>query len=36
MNYFNQLSFRQKIKEIKKCRFMKKEEFKNKNNILKI
>lgn len=35
MNYFNKLSFRQKIQEIKKCRFMKKKEFKNKNNILK-
>lgn len=35
MNYFNKLSFRQKIKEINKCRFMKKKEFKNENNILK-
>jgi len=35
MNYFNQLNFSQKIQEIKKCRFMKKEEFKNKNDILK-
>ncbi|QCI24089.1 ketol-acid reductoisomerase [Buchnera aphidicola (Macrosiphoniella sanborni)] len=35
MNYFNTLSFSQKIKQIKKCRFMKKEEFNNKNNILK-
>ncbi|QFQ32742.1 ketol-acid reductoisomerase [Buchnera aphidicola (Aphis fabae)] len=35
MNYFNKLSFRQKIKEINKCRFMEKKEFKNQNNILK-
>ncbi|ALD15516.1 ketol-acid reductoisomerase [Buchnera aphidicola (Aphis glycines)] len=35
MNYFNTLSFREKIKEIKKCRFMKRKEFENKNNILK-
>ncbi|UPT14386.1 ketol-acid reductoisomerase [Buchnera aphidicola] len=35
MNYFNKLSFREKIEEIKKCRFMKKKEFENKNNILK-
>lgn len=35
MNYFNQLSFRQKIKEINQCRFMKKKEFHNENNILK-
>jgi len=35
MNYFNKLPFRQKIKEIKKCRFMKRSEFKNENTILK-
>ncbi|QCI17390.1 ketol-acid reductoisomerase [Buchnera aphidicola (Aphis helianthi)] len=35
MNYFNKLCFRQKIKEIKKCRFMKRKEFNNENNILK-
>ncbi|QCI22415.1 ketol-acid reductoisomerase [Buchnera aphidicola] len=34
MNYFNTLSFSQKINQIKKCRFMKKNEFKNKNIIL--
>lgn len=35
MNYFNTLSFSQKINQIKKCRFMKKEEFNKKNDILK-
>ncbi|WP_343154247.1 ketol-acid reductoisomerase [Buchnera aphidicola (Aphis aurantii)] len=35
MNYFNKLSFREKIKEIKKCRFMDRKEFKNENKILK-
>ncbi|CAL4325972.1 Ketol-acid reductoisomerase (NADP(+)) [Buchnera aphidicola (Protaphis terricola)] len=35
MNYFNKLCFRKKIKELKKCRLMKRKEFKNKNNILK-
>ncbi|WP_422667466.1 ketol-acid reductoisomerase [Buchnera aphidicola] len=35
MNYFNQLTFSQQINQIKQCRFMKKKEFKNKNNILK-
>lgn len=35
MNYFNKLCFRQKINEIKKCRFMKRDEFKNRNTILK-
>lgn len=35
MNYFNTLNFSQKINQIKQCRFMKKEEFNNKNNILK-
>ncbi|QCI18540.1 ketol-acid reductoisomerase [Buchnera aphidicola (Aphis nasturtii)] len=35
MNYFNKLSFRQKIKEIKQCRFMKRQEFEKENNILK-
>ncbi|CAL4325840.1 ketol-acid reductoisomerase [Buchnera aphidicola] len=35
MNYFNQLKFSQKIKQIKHCRFMKRKEFQKKNNILK-
>ncbi|QCI16237.1 ketol-acid reductoisomerase [Buchnera aphidicola] len=35
MNYFNTLNFSQQINQIKKCRFMKKEEFNNKNDILK-
>lgn len=35
MNYFNALNFSQKINQIKKCRFMKQNEFNNKNNILK-
>nr|AAC38126.1 acetohydroxy acid isomeroreductase [Buchnera aphidicola] len=36
MNYFNKLCFRKRINEIKKCRFMKENEFKNENKILKI
>lgn len=35
MNYFNKLCFREKFNEIKKCRFMKRSEFENKNSILK-
>ncbi|WP_029585629.1 ketol-acid reductoisomerase [Buchnera aphidicola] len=35
MNYFNTLNFTQKINQINKCRFMKKEEFNKKNDILK-
>ncbi|AEO08924.1 ketol-acid reductoisomerase [Buchnera aphidicola str. Ak (Acyrthosiphon kondoi)] len=35
MNYFNTLNFSQKINQINKCRFMKKEEFNKKNDILK-
>jgi ketol-acid reductoisomerase len=35
MNYFNTLNFSQKINQIKKCRFMKKEEFSKTNDILK-
>ncbi|ANZ22769.1 ketol-acid reductoisomerase [Buchnera aphidicola (Diuraphis noxia)] len=35
MNYFNTLNFRQKINQIKKCRFMEKKEFNKKNEILK-
>ncbi|CAL4326645.1 Ketol-acid reductoisomerase (NADP(+)) [Buchnera aphidicola (Brachycaudus tragopogonis)] len=35
MNYFNTLNFNQKINQIKKCRFMQKEEFNKKNEILK-
>jgi ketol-acid reductoisomerase len=35
MNYFNTLNFREKINQIKKCRFMKREEFNKKNDILK-
>lgn len=34
-NYFNRLNFSQKINQIKKCRFMKIEEFNKKNKILK-
>ncbi|QCI25209.1 ketol-acid reductoisomerase [Buchnera aphidicola (Rhopalosiphum padi)] len=35
MNYFNKLCFRKRINELKKCRFMKRSEFKNENTILK-
>ncbi|QCI24625.1 ketol-acid reductoisomerase [Buchnera aphidicola (Muscaphis stroyani)] len=35
MNYFNKLSFSEKFNQIKQCRFMKRKEFKDKNNILK-
>ncbi|AWH90232.1 ketol-acid reductoisomerase [Buchnera aphidicola (Melanaphis sacchari)] len=35
MNYFNRLCFRKKINEIRQCRFMKRDEFKDKNKILK-
>ncbi|CAL4325985.1 ketol-acid reductoisomerase [Buchnera aphidicola] len=35
MNYFNKLCFRKKFNEIKKCRFMKRNEFQNQNAILK-
>ncbi|QCI25773.1 ketol-acid reductoisomerase [Buchnera aphidicola (Sitobion avenae)] len=35
MNYFNTLTFSQKINQINKCRFMQKEEFNKKNDILK-
>ncbi|WP_343191863.1 ketol-acid reductoisomerase [Buchnera aphidicola] len=34
-NYFNTLNFRQKLKELRKCRLMKKEEFSQKLKILK-
>ncbi|WP_343189082.1 ketol-acid reductoisomerase [Buchnera aphidicola (Chaitoregma tattakana)] len=33
-NYFNTLNFRQKLKELKKCRLMKKIEFSKKSNVL--
>lgn len=33
-NYFNKLTFIQKLKHLKTCRFIKKEEFYEKNNIL--
>ncbi|MFT8229777.1 MAG: ketol-acid reductoisomerase [Enterobacterales bacterium] len=35
MNYFNKLNFNQKLKQLKKCRFMQKNEFINSLNYLK-
>ncbi|QTM69117.1 ketol-acid reductoisomerase, partial [Buchnera aphidicola (Hormaphis cornu)] len=34
-NYFKSLNFRNKLKELNKCRLMKKEEFKDGVNVLK-